>query len=223
MHIGVRLRRRHRDELAAVRQPFDLVNAPACARELPHGMRRRIEEPHAGESRILVDNAAVVFVFFALLLRLGLRFLHQQRDARAVGRPAEGADAIGAIQELLGFTPGHRQEKQLRATFAIRVARREKCDRAAVRRPSRRRIAALGECQLTQPASRHIEQPEIPLARRRLHRLRHGEDQTRPVGRELQLADRPAIERLLGRERRGSAGDHGREQRNRSEERIFHG
>src|SRR5205823_10153971 len=108
------------DQLPTVRQPLELTDLPAAGGRLAQLLRRDVNRPHAGAPIVLVDDAAVVLVTFTLLQRVGLGLAHQERDARAVGRPAERLDALLAVGELLRLAAAERQQIELRRAVAIR-------------------------------------------------------------------------------------------------------
>src|SRR5262249_11899340 len=94
--------------------------------------RLDVEYPHAGMAIVLVGDAAVVLVLLALLAGVGLRLLHQQRDAPAVGRPPGRAGRVLAVGELLRPAAAAPQPRDLGCAVAIG----EKRDRRTVGRPS---------------------------------------------------------------------------------------
>ena len=187
--IGVRLGRRRRDQPVAVGRRTRSVRCGTAPVVICFSARDpSVEHPDPRQTILFLRDARIVLVLLALLLRLGLRLGHQQRDARAVRRPAERVDPLLAIGQLA--------RRRRRASAADRAAprRRDRRGRRSMRPSGAQRgdAVALGrERQLADAAAGDVEHPEIALPRGALHRLGDGEDEPRVPSGESSSSPMP--------------------------------
>ena len=109
----------------------------------------------------------------------------KEEDGRAVGRPdgsCGAGDAAGMMRKRVGLAAVGRDEEDLRALLG--AAHEEQ--RAAIRRPSRRRLAGIAAGELHRRATRDLLTPHV-------RHLSIGP----PIGARQRVGDRASIRREL--------------------------
>ena len=85
--VALRMIRRDHEEAIALRRPGHVRELPRRGRQEARGPRRDVDEEEARPPVVAVDDARVVLLLVARLLRLALGLLREVGDLFAVGRP----------------------------------------------------------------------------------------------------------------------------------------
>ena len=130
-------------------------------RDFVGALCRDIDHPHVREPEVPLEDLRIIAPSGFGFVGLGQRVDGEERDARAVARPLEAADALLGRRQLIRFASLHRQDPDLCFRIWARPPSRQESQRAPIGRPLRRVLTALAERDLARRSAGGGDQPDV--------------------------------------------------------------